>query len=213
MASSYQQFCGVAKALDVLGERWTLLIARDLLLGPRRYSDLHQSLRGITTNLLSTRLKMLTTEGLIEKREPVPPEKGQAYALTEAGRSLEPIVLALGAFGARYMQTPRPGDAFNPRWAMLSLKRRYRGSLASGRLGFYLGDAAFDVAFDGDHIDVWDGQAQDPHATLRGEPQGWFPLLTRSAPLTALIDDGVLQATGSRRTLNAFCKAIGTRVR
>ncbi|MDD9967511.1 MAG: helix-turn-helix domain-containing protein, partial [Myxococcales bacterium] len=65
---SYKQFCGVALALDVLGERWTLLIVRDLMLGPRRYSDLHRSLAGITTNLLAARLKMMEAEGLVEKR-------------------------------------------------------------------------------------------------------------------------------------------------
>ena len=209
---SYKQFCGVALALDVLGERWTLLIVRDLMLGPRRYSDLHRSLAGITTNLLAARLKMMEAEGLVEKRSPESGH-GHVYALTREGRSLEALVLALGAFGARYMKSPRPDDAMDPRWAMLSLKRRYRGSPSQGTVGLTVGTQPFCVTFGGPRIDVRDGSLSRPQASLSGEPKDWFQLLTGTASLASLIDDCKLAPGGSRRTLNAFCRAIGTRVR
>jgi DNA-binding HxlR family transcriptional regulator len=127
---SYQQFCGVARALDVVGERWTLLIVRDLLLGPRRYSDLLRSLAGITTNLLAKRLAELEQGGTLEKRVLPPPSGSVVYALTETGMALEPVVMELGRFGARTMDAPRRGDRVDLRWALLSTKRRYRGGVA-----------------------------------------------------------------------------------
>ncbi|MCO4744902.1 MAG: helix-turn-helix transcriptional regulator [Proteobacteria bacterium] len=124
---SYKQFCGVAKALDVVGERWTLLLVRELLLGPRRYSDLLSALKGLTTNLLADRLRRMTAEGLIERVTLPAPSGARVYQLTARGRELEAVVLALGAFGASYLTEPG-GDAVNLRWAALSLKRRWNGT-------------------------------------------------------------------------------------
>lgn len=212
--NGYRQFCGAAKALDVLGERWTLLIVRDLLLGPRRYTDLQLSLRGITTNLLAQRLKHLAQEGLIE-RVPLSGTGGsaQAYALTAAGREVEPVVLALGTFGARYLQGPDRHDAIDPRWAMVSLKRRYEGSLRSGRVQFRLGDDPFRIDFDGDRIDVRDGELDAADASLVGPVPAWFDLLTRRSTLPAMLAAQRLAATGSKRTLADLLKAIGVRTR
>jgi len=98
---TYQQHCGLARALDVVGERWTLLIVRELLLGPRRYGDLLDTLEGITTNLLAKRLKEMTETGLLEKRHAEPPVAGELYTLTEAGAALEPAIMELGRWGGR----------------------------------------------------------------------------------------------------------------
>jgi DNA-binding HxlR family transcriptional regulator len=123
---SYRQFCGAAKALDVVGERWTLLIVRDLLLGPRRYTELHRALPGITTNLLAKRLAEMEAAQLIERRS----EHGvQLWALTPTGEALEPVVLELGRFGWRYLDRPRRGERVDIGWALVALKRRYRGGL------------------------------------------------------------------------------------
>src|SRR5258706_3533447 len=99
---SYRQFCGVARALDVVGERWTLLIARNLLLGPRRYSDLLQELPGITTNLLAKRLHELESVELIVKEVLPAPLAVSVYRLTPAGRALEPVIMELGRWGGRF---------------------------------------------------------------------------------------------------------------
>src|SRR5262245_32456360 len=125
---SYSQFCGVAKALDVVGERWTLLLVRNLLIGGQRYKDLLETLPGITTNLLAERLRELSEAGLIAQRELPPPAACTVYELTPLGRELEPVVIALGSFGARYLKVRKRGDHYHPRWMMMSLKRRYRGS-------------------------------------------------------------------------------------
>jgi DNA-binding HxlR family transcriptional regulator len=98
-ARSYDENCGVARALDVLGERWTLLIVRELLLGPRRYRDLAEALDGIGTNLLAARLKSLEAAGVIRRVTLPPPAGVQAYELTERGEELRPVVLGLGRWG------------------------------------------------------------------------------------------------------------------
>src|SRR3712207_3261653 len=96
---SYDQFCGLAKALDVLGERWTLLVVRELLLGPKRYSDLLEGLPGIGTNLLAARLKALEASGLVGRRRLPPPAASNVYELTERGRALEPAIFELIRWG------------------------------------------------------------------------------------------------------------------
>ena len=114
---SYGQYCSVAKALDVIGDRWTLLVIRELLLqGPCRYTDLKNGLPGIATNLLSDRLRELEAVGLVRREEAAPPVATTLFHLTEAGASLEPALDALGAWGIRYMTQPADGDEFRSHW-------------------------------------------------------------------------------------------------
>jgi DNA-binding HxlR family transcriptional regulator len=114
---SYGQYCSVAKALDVIGDRWTLLIVRELVLqGPCRYTDLKNGLPGIATNLLSDRLRDLETQGLVRREEAPPPVATTLFHLTEAGAELEPVLDALGAWGIRYMAQPDDGDEFRSHW-------------------------------------------------------------------------------------------------
>jgi DNA-binding HxlR family transcriptional regulator len=120
---SYDQYCGLARSLDVLGERWTLLIVRNLLLGPQRYSDLMRGLPGITTNLLAKRLKEMEQEGLLERAT------DDGYRLTPLGASLEPAIHALGRWGWQRMGKPTRRDRRNLDWLMVALRRRYRGDV------------------------------------------------------------------------------------
>ena len=106
---SYDQFCGVARALDQVSERWTLLIVRNLMLGPRRYSDLMAELPGITTNLLAARLRAMEAAGLVA-RQAGPPAR---YELTPLGAALEPVIVELGRWGAHFMDQPRRRDTTN----------------------------------------------------------------------------------------------------
>jgi DNA-binding HxlR family transcriptional regulator len=117
---SYGQFCGVAHALDLVGERWTLLLVRNLLLGPRRYGELLAETPGLTTNLLAERLQQLTSAGLLV-------HEGDRYRLTELGRALDPVVVELGRFGQRYLTRPGKKERLDLMWAFLSMRRRYRG--------------------------------------------------------------------------------------
>lgn len=168
---SYNQFCGVARALDVVGDRWTLLIVRDLLLGPQRYGALHRSLTGITTNLLAARLEALQTHGLVA-RTPIPGQKRATYALTPAGERLRPVVLALGAFGAAYMDEPRVGDRVRPRWGMVSLMRRFAPSRQQDvpvHLVLSIDAASYKLTWHGRRLDVREVEtipAAACHATM-----------------------------------------------
>lgn len=114
---SYNQYCSIARALDVAGDRWTLLIVRELLLqGPSRFTDLKNGLPGIATNLLSTRLRELEAAGLITHEDAPPPIATALYELSETGRALEPVLKALGMWGLRLMAEERPDDAFKAQW-------------------------------------------------------------------------------------------------
>jgi DNA-binding HxlR family transcriptional regulator len=114
---SYNQYCAVAKALDVVGDRWTLLVIRELLLrGGCRYTDLQHGLPGIATNLLVTRLKELEEHGLVRRDSAPPPVATTLYHLTDAGRELEPVLTALGRWGARFMPEPTGEEVFRSHW-------------------------------------------------------------------------------------------------
>ena len=114
---SYGQYCSVAKALDVVGDRWTLLVIRELMLqGPCRYTDLRNGLPGIATNLLTERLRELEAAGLVRREEAAPPVATSLFHLTEAGAKLEPVLNALGAWGIKYMTQPVDGDEFRSHW-------------------------------------------------------------------------------------------------
>jgi DNA-binding HxlR family transcriptional regulator len=114
---SYGQYCSIARALDLVGDRWTLLIVRELLLqGPCRFTDLKNGLPGIATNLLSSRLKELEDAQLIARAEAPPPVAAPLYSLTENGRTLEPVLKALGLWGLTYMSEEKPDDAFQAHW-------------------------------------------------------------------------------------------------
>jgi DNA-binding HxlR family transcriptional regulator len=127
-ARNYGQYCGVVTALELVGERWALLIVRDLLVGPRRYSDLKAGLPRIPTNILSTRLKELQSAGIVQR---LPMAHGLAYALTEYGRGLEDVVLALGRWGFQSMGDPAEGDIVTSDSMTIALRTAYRADVAS----------------------------------------------------------------------------------
>src|SRR5581483_7665217 len=115
---SYRQYCALAKALDVLGDRWTLLIVRELMLGgPSRYTDLRNGLPGIATNLLSERLRELEAAGVVGREDAPPPVATTLFSLTERGEALRPLLDELGIWRVPYMvEGPAPEDAFRGRW-------------------------------------------------------------------------------------------------
>lgn len=128
---SYRQFCGLARALDVVGDRWNLLIVRELLPGPLRYNELKTSLAGIATNLLAERLRSLEENGIVERRLG---DAGVIYALTPWGAGLREPMEALGRWGAPLLTTGRDGDSFQPRWLVLALPALLRGVTAAPAL-------------------------------------------------------------------------------
>lgn len=115
MRKTYRQFCGLAKALDHIGERWTLLIIRELLVAPRSYSELRDALDGIATNLLAERLRALSADGLVDVRD-------GRYRLTSRGRDLEPAILELVRWGGGWMSDREADETFRPEWLAVALR-------------------------------------------------------------------------------------------
>ncbi len=113
---SYDQYCAVARALDAVGERWSLLIVRELLGGPRRYTDLHADLPGVSTDILAGRLKQLEADGVILRRKLERPANAVVYELTEQGLALDRAVAALGEWGLALLGEQRPTDAVREHW-------------------------------------------------------------------------------------------------
>jgi DNA-binding HxlR family transcriptional regulator len=118
---SYDQYCAVARALDAVGDRWALLIVRELLAGARRYTDLHADLPGVSTDMLAARLRDLERDGIVTRRRLLAPYSGTVYDLTERGRDLLPVVKALAGFGAADVVERRPTDAVRAHWLAVPL--------------------------------------------------------------------------------------------
>jgi DNA-binding HxlR family transcriptional regulator/putative sterol carrier protein len=132
MSRGYAQYCGLARALDLLGGRWALLVVRDLLTGPKRFSELQEGLRGVPTNVLTARLRELEEEGIVERRVQARPGGGVVYALTEHGMELEDPVLRLGFWGAKTMGSPCEGDFISIDSLALALRGSFRRQKARG---------------------------------------------------------------------------------
>lgn len=209
---SYRQYCGLAKAMDALGERWTLLIARDLMLGPRRYGDIRKGLEGLTTNLLAGRLKEMEAAGIIVKEKPAPPSRGYVYALTPAGRDLEPVLLALGKWGFRYMEKPSPLDKRDLAWGLFALKRHYRGVTLEVAAELRAGDRVFQYRLDRDYADLREGAVWMPDFSIGGDAEAFVDLCYRGKSYGALAAERRLQAKGSETALRAFLEAFGLAV-
>ena len=212
-ARSYGQYCGVTTAVELIGERWALLIVRDLLVGPRRYTDLKQGLPRIPTNILSTRLKELQ-EGGVVRRVPLP-SCGLVYELTDYGRELEPIVLALGRWGFRHMGEPGPEDVITADSLTIALRTAFRpdaaASLPRADYELHVADVAVRVVVDGEHLSIAQLAPPAPPVGgkgIPGEPELVFaagPGIRRvmSGELTPAeaIDEGVLAVVRGEATL------------
>jgi DNA-binding HxlR family transcriptional regulator len=172
---SYGQYCAVAKALDAVGDRWTLLIIRELaVLGACRYTDLKNGLPGIATNLLSDRIRELESAGLIRREDAPPPVATTLFRLTEAGEDLWPVLDALGKWGVRYMAAPAEGDEFRGQWFMwpaslFLVDRDPDGPPVSIELRAASSPVVVEVSGGSVHTTL--GPAAAPDLVLQGEPR------------------------------------------
>ncbi|MFF1692669.1 winged helix-turn-helix transcriptional regulator [Streptomyces sp. NPDC058257] len=164
---SYDQYCAAARALDTVGDRWTLLIVRELLVGPRRYTDLHADLPGVSTDVLASRLKDMEREALATRRRLPPPSAAYVYELTERGRELLPVLQALAAWGAPALQERAPTDAVRAHWFALPLLRGLAGLGAEGVVEVRLDEGEFHVRLGGAVESYGDGPAPvEPDARM-----------------------------------------------
>jgi len=140
MAKRYDQYCAIAHALELVGERWSLLIVRELLTGPKRYTDLSGSLPRIGTNVLAARLKDLEAGGILTKRRLPPPTPAQVYELTPYGESLRPVMRELALWGIRSLGAPEDDDEFAPGWLQGALDTVFAPMASDGSFEFRVGD-------------------------------------------------------------------------
>jgi len=179
---SYGQFCSIARALDIVGDRWTLLIVRELLLqGPCRFTDLKNGLPGVATNLLSTRLKELEDAGLISREDAPPPVATVLYGLTENGLTLEPVLKALGVWGLRFMVVERPDEAFRARWlayAAAWFTTDADPDAPPAVIQLIASDEQAVIEVGGGEVRTRVGRAADPDLVLDGPPRAILGLLT-----------------------------------
>ncbi len=172
---SYDQYCAVARALDAVGDRWTLLIVRELLGGSRRYTDLHADLPGVSTDMLASRLKDMERDGLVLRRRLAPPGAAFVYELTPRGHALLPALAALADWGAPALGERRPTDAVRAHWFAVPLLARlahHFGADADGAdavrvVGIALDEGEFHVVLGADGPAYADGPAERPDARLR----------------------------------------------
>ena len=206
MASrSYGQYCGVTTAVELIGERWALLIVRDLLVGPRRYTDLKLGLPRIPTNILSTRLKELQ-EGGVVRRVPLM-NCGLVYELTPYGRALEPIMLAIGRWGFQAMGDPSPGDVVTPDSLTMALRTSFQPSGAEDAdIELHLGDIVLRVIVADGELAVT--QLAPPAPPVGGRLPGGEPdaVIVAGPGIRRLIAGGVTPAEAIAQDLVAVVR-------
>ncbi len=199
----YGQHCPLARALDVVGERWNLLIVRELTLGSRRFRDLLDGLPGIPTNLLAARLKELQTAGVLSKRALPPPTAVTVYELTDAGHALRPAMLELRTWGARYGSTPSESDSLRPAWLLLSAANRPTAMPDGHTCELRIDSEYFHATADGARLTIRSGTAPDPAAVLTMSTPTLYRLMSGQA--TAVRQ---LTAEGNPRVTRAIVESL-----
>jgi DNA-binding HxlR family transcriptional regulator len=200
---TYGDGCGIAHALDLIGERWALLVVRELLLGPKRFKDLRAGLPSASTNVLSQRLRELEEAGIIRRRTLPPPYGSSVYELTEWGRELKPIVISLGTWAVRSPSFPEDAPVGTDS-VILALGTFFDGEAAGGldaRYELRLGDITFHVAIAGGAIEFDRGPAADADAMIETDPDTFSALVWKGRPLEEALAAGELAIEGDRRAV------------
>ncbi|OAH09423.1 winged helix-turn-helix transcriptional regulator [Streptomyces jeddahensis] len=213
---SYDQYCPAARALDAVGDRWTLLIVRELLAGPRRYTDLHADLPGVSTDVLASRLRDMERDGLTTRRRLPPPGAAFVYELTERGSQLLPVLQALGEWGASALEERRPTDAVRAHWFALPLLRCLEeAGLGEGVVEVRLDEGQFHVRVGGPavgdapvHPVYGDGPAPEgPDARLSLDAETCTALSRGTVLLMDAVRDGRIDVTGEGTLAKALREA------
>ncbi len=193
------QYCSVAHALDLVGERWALLIVRELILGAKRFRELHDGLPGVSTNVLSNRLKELETTGVIRRRLLPRPASGTVYELTEYGRELEDIVVALGRWGAKTIEARSAEQAFEPEWLAIALLGSFRPESARrvrATYQFLLDGAVFHLRVDRGRLAHGRGPAKAADLVIETDSDSLFALLMGQISAADAVGAGLVKSDG-----------------
>jgi DNA-binding HxlR family transcriptional regulator/putative sterol carrier protein len=205
----YQQYCALARALDVAGDRWTLLIVRELAPGPRRFTDLVDGLPGISRKLLTERLRALERDGLVARQELPPPAARQVYELTDDGRDLAHAMGPLIAWGARRLGERKPTESFRARWpavAMAGLADREAAKGVSETYQYLVGDSGFHFTIDDGSVQLHDGRAQDPAVVLTTDEETWADIASGKIRFSSATATGALSVAGKPQAVKRLRK-------
>lgn len=210
---SYKDRCPIARALDAVGERWALLVVRELLLGPQRFSDLRRALPGASTNMLTDRLRELEARGIVRRRALPPPAASSVYELTDRGRQLELVLDALGSWG--FGEPPPEGGSLSATTVLLFLRGSLRANPAMPQvmLELRLGDRVWTVV-DGDgKVEVQPHASAAADVALRTDPETLNALVFDPRSLDAAVAEGAAQVDGDVEALRRVLEsaAVGAR--
>ena len=205
---SYGDQCGVARSLDVIGERWALLIVRELLLGPKRFNDLLAGLPGASPNVISQRLRELAADGVIRAVDLPPPAKVRVYELTDWGRELEPVVLHLGKWGDR---APLPeGAQVGLDSVLLAIQAAVDPARVNGRFEIRVGADNFTVDGTSGRARFRRGTAEHPDATVASDPDTFRAVVFRQRPIDDAIEAGDLTLSGDQESADRLAGLLLT---
>lgn len=210
MSKDYGQFCGLAKASSVLGERWSLLIVRDLSVAPRRFKDLHEGLPGIPTSLLTTRLRELQAHGIVIRVADEQPGGGVQYQLTPRGRELEPILDALGRWGAATMTTPEPTDVITGASLAAALRAGFQRGVEPAETVYvvHAGPATAWARATNETVMVAPGTPDvDPELAIHSGPELRAVIAGELTPSDAL-NDGTIRIDGPPELFERFVRTF-----
>jgi DNA-binding HxlR family transcriptional regulator len=203
---SYVDPCGIARALDLVGERWALLVVRELVLGPKRFTDLRAGLLNLSPDVLAQRLRELERSGVVRRRKLPPPAGSHVYDLTAWGRELEPVVLALGRWGSRAEfppgQSPLGVDAL-----MLALLTLFDAPAAAGfsaRVELRFGEQFFHARVANGHLEVARAAAEIPDTVIETDPATLAQVLWHGRPLAEAQRSGAIAIDGDRAAFERF---------
>lgn len=204
----YDQYCPLAKTLDVVGDRWTFLIVRELAIRPCRYTDLRDGLPGIATNLLADRLRSLETSGVVTSEVAPPPVATTLYRLTNWGEELVPVLDGLARWGARLMGERKATDQFRPRWLVLPLRALLDPLAVPHDLGpltvvVEVDGESLTIRVDDGQVAVDSGDADEPDLRIVGGPDIVFALVTGELDLDDAVEHGA-ETTGDQRARSRF---------
>lgn len=210
---SYNQYCGLAYALDIIGERWTLLIVRELIAGPRRFKDLIAGLPDISTNLLAERLKSLEQQRLLRRRILPPPAGSTVYELTPLGQALEKTLLELGKWGSQFVPpSPEGATVLHAGSYALTLKTFFRPELARGineTYELHIDNEVLQVQINDGEIHVRQGETRKADAIFQTDMPSYLTLLQRQIQPEEAISRGMIRIEGDPGALTRFLNLCG----
>jgi DNA-binding HxlR family transcriptional regulator/putative sterol carrier protein len=208
----YRHYCAVAKALDAIGERWSLLVVRELLAGPKRYTDLQAGLPGIATDILATRLRDLEKAGILARGTLAPPAASTVYELTPFGAGLGPAITELARWGMQLLGERDADDAFRSHWFAMPLSTMFRPDRAAGTtltVQFETDDGTLHARVEDRDLRVLPGPADAADVVVRADVDTLAAVVREPATAAAATAAGRLTVTGQRDAVRRFAAAFG----